>query len=130
MLHYKGKVGDNMINTKTLKLNSIISLKLKKKESKVETDKSLSINDIKSLCRERAKLQIELSKLNITEEMRRKNVLELTEEEKDMLYDEYVLTSAIEGTTDFIEGRYYTCNNMQEVKEFLNQIKEECMIEV
>ena len=113
-----------MISTKNLRLNSIMPVKIKAKKEGMKTEKSkgLSNNVIKSLCRERTKLERELSKLNITEEMRKKTVLELTEEEKDVLYDEYVLTSAIEGTTDFIEGRYYTS---YEFEKELNSIREE-----
>jgi len=99
-----------MINTLTLKLNRISGAKEYVVKSTLKKSKRLELTqtDIKMLIKEKEKMQKAKEKLNITDEIRKKAISELTEKEKDALYEEYVLDSAIEGTIDFVEGRYYT----------------------
>lgn len=84
-----------------------------KKENKME----LKQRDINLLIKEKEKMQKAKEELNITEKMRKKAISELTEKEKDDLYEEYVLNSAIDGMNDFIEGRYYTEDEFEKEME-------------
>ena len=115
-----------MVNTKiTLKLNKILEIKqyLTKKIKKDYAIKPIEL-DREALIEEKEKLEKAKESLNITNEMRNKNVKELTSKEKDALYDEYVYNSAIEGLNDFIEGNYYT---HEQFLEEMKKIEEECV---
>lgn len=110
------------------KLNRISNVKKHIEKSTLKKEKRVELTqaNIDALIKEKEKMQKAKEKLNITDEMRKKAISELTEEEKDALYEEYVLDSAIEGTIDFIEGRYYTEEEFKkEMENIEKQIKQE-----
>lgn len=107
-----------------LKLNRISGVK--KDMVKRTKRMRLTQEDIEMLIKEKEKMEKAKEKLNITDEIRKKAISELTEKEKDALYEEYVLQSAIEGTIDFIEGRYYTEEEFKkEMKNIEMEIQQE-----
>ncbi len=111
-----------MLNAKTLKLNRILNLKEFFIKSN-EQDYRLTKEQIEELKREKEEYETAKASLGITEEMRKKDKNELTEEEKDLLYEEYVLDAAIGGTVDFIEGNYYDFDT--DFKKVMKEVKHE-----
>ena len=101
----------NMINTKTLKLECKPKDKYEHFEPISEELKQTLIADIKEY-------EEKIQNLNITEEIRSKKTVDLTEEEKDKLYDEYVYNSLIVGSQSLIE--YGT----RDIKYLLQEIQE------
>lgn len=114
-----------MINTRVIKLST------KRKRGTIKVSDILKVNKklqhFESVCEEEKEMyrktikecKEKLKNLNITEEMRNKKVSELTEEEKDKLYDEYIYNGLIKSSISVI--KYGTCD----IKYFLEEIEQE-----
>lgn len=100
-----------MINTKTLKLDC-------KKKDKYEHYESISDELKQDLLIDIKECEDAIQKLNITEEIRNKKTVDLTEEEKDKLYDEYVYNSIISSSKSLIE------HGARDIKYLLQEIEE------
>lgn len=103
-----------MVNTRVIKLST------KRRRGTIKVSDILRVNkslqhfepiseEQKEIYRKDIKYNKErIRNLNITEEMRSKKVSELTEEEKDKLYDEYIYKGLIKSSISII--KYGTCD--------------------
>lgn len=111
-----------MINTKTLKLSTekrrgtIKVSDVLRISKRLEHFEPISEQEKEELREEILSLKQQLQNLNITEEMRNKDKTELTQEEKDKLYNEYVYNSAISGILSLI--KYGSCDIKYLIEEY------------
>lgn len=100
-----------MISAKTLKLDY-------KKTDKYEHCEPISDKLKQELIADIKEYEEAIQKLNITEETRNKRTVDLTKEEKDKLYDEYVYNSLITSSKSLIE------HGARDIKYLLQEIEE------
>ncbi len=113
-----------MINTKTLKLSkkerrgTIKLTDVLKISKRLERFEPISEEKKEIYRKEIEEYKEKIRNLNITDVMRSKRISELTEEEKDKLYDEYVYKSLIDSSRSII--KYGTCD----IKYLFEEIEE------